>query len=88
VLILEDVTAGDAGWHFASRAAGPKGVQLSANPVAGPLPRGQGAPRQRRLRSWAVRADTVEFWQADPGRRHLRLRYTRSAAWARELLRP
>lgn len=32
--------------------------------------------------SYAVRADTVEFWQADPTRRHRRLRYERNgAAW-------
>ncbi|CAN5641259.1 pyridoxal 5'-phosphate synthase [soil metagenome] len=120
VLILKDVTAGDAGWHFASSAASPKGVQLRANPVAaltfywptlGRQIRVEGAvtvdPSEVALadflarspearahldsddwRSWAVRADAVEFWQADPGRRHLRLRYTRSAAWTRELLRP
>lgn len=39
-------------------------------------------------RSYAVRADTVEFWQADPERRHQRLRYTRAADWSRTLLWP
>jgi len=35
-------------------------------------------------------ADRAEFWQADPRRFHLRLRYTRQAAggWRRELLWP
>lgn len=30
-------------------------------------------------RAWCLRPDTVEFWQADPGRRHLRWRYSRGA---------
>lgn len=39
--------------------------------------------------SYAVRADTVEFWQADPGRRHRRLRYERDATdWTQTLLWP
>ncbi|MEB3020945.1 pyridoxine/pyridoxamine 5'-phosphate oxidase [[Mycobacterium] crassicus] len=39
--------------------------------------------------SYAVRADTVEFWQSDPGRRHLRLRYERDeAGWSSTLLWP
>ncbi|MFS8100620.1 pyridoxal 5'-phosphate synthase [Lentzea alba] len=34
-------------------------------------------------------ADEVEFWQGDPGRKHVRVQYTRSAAgWARSLLWP
>lgn len=39
--------------------------------------------------SYAVRADAVEFWQADPDRRHRRLRYERDGAgWATTLLWP
>jgi pyridoxamine 5'-phosphate oxidase len=39
--------------------------------------------------SYAVPGDTVEFWQADPDRRHRRLRYERdSAGWSRILLWP
>lgn len=30
--------------------------------------------------SYVVRADTVEFWQSDPARRHRRLRYERGGA--------
>lgn len=42
---------------------------------------------------YGVRAQEVEFWQADRGRRHTRLRYTRGGgggenAWARDLLWP
>lgn len=39
--------------------------------------------------SYAVRADTVEFWQADPARRHRRLRYERDVtSWTSTLLWP
>ncbi|WP_055586777.1 pyridoxine/pyridoxamine 5'-phosphate oxidase [Peterkaempfera griseoplana] len=39
---------------------------------------------------YAVVADEVEFWQGDPGRRHVRLAYTRNpdATWRRGLLWP
>jgi pyridoxamine 5'-phosphate oxidase len=38
---------------------------------------------------YTLRADEVEFWQADPDRRHLRLQYTRTdSAWTRTLLWP
>ena len=38
---------------------------------------------------YVVRPDTIEFWQADPEREHIRLRYRRSGGtWARELLWP
>jgi pyridoxamine 5'-phosphate oxidase len=38
---------------------------------------------------YALSADEVEFWQADHQRRHIRLRYQRTAgAWARRLLWP
>ena len=38
---------------------------------------------------YALQPDEVEFWQADAGRRHVRLRYTRSGAgWVRERLWP
>jgi pyridoxamine 5'-phosphate oxidase len=39
---------------------------------------------------YTVRADEVEFWQADPDRRHLRLRYQRTTSdgWTKELLWP
>ncbi|MBE3015738.1 pyridoxal 5'-phosphate synthase [Microbispora sp. NEAU-D428] len=38
---------------------------------------------------YGVRAEEVEFWQADHDRRHIRLRYTREdAAWARHRLWP
>ncbi|WP_272952078.1 pyridoxine 5'-phosphate oxidase C-terminal domain-containing protein [Kribbella jejuensis] len=35
-----------------------------------------------------MHADEVEFWQADPNRRHLRLRYTLDDTWTKELLWP
>lgn len=39
--------------------------------------------------SYAVRADTVEFWQSDPGRRHRRLRYERDdEGWSTTRLWP
>lgn len=39
--------------------------------------------------SYAVRPDTVEFWQADHQRKHRRLRYERDGAqWSRTLLWP
>ncbi|CAN5435313.1 pyridoxal 5'-phosphate synthase [soil metagenome] len=120
VLILRDVTADDAGWHFATSAASPKAVQLSTNPVAALAFYWPALGRQVRIegtvtvdppevaeadflarspdarahldiddwRSYAVRAEAVEFWQADPGRRHLRLRYARSADWTRMVLPP
>jgi pyridoxamine 5'-phosphate oxidase len=38
---------------------------------------------------YALTADEVEFWQGDPERRHVRLRYQRTAsAWTRHLLWP
>ena len=38
---------------------------------------------------YALTADTVEFWQADPQRRHLRLQYQRTAGeWTTRLLWP
>jgi pyridoxamine 5'-phosphate oxidase len=38
---------------------------------------------------YALSADEVEFWQADHQRRHIRLRYQRTAdAWTRHLLWP
>ena len=38
---------------------------------------------------FTVAPDTVEFWQADQERKHIRLRYTRSGeGWAREMLWP
>jgi pyridoxamine 5'-phosphate oxidase len=38
---------------------------------------------------YTVRADEVEFFQGDPGRRHVRLRYVRDGtAWRRGLLWP
>ncbi|MCW3842598.1 pyridoxal 5'-phosphate synthase [Micromonospora yasonensis] len=38
---------------------------------------------------YLVRPETVEFWQADRARRHVRLRYRRTAdGWERELLWP
>lgn len=40
--------------------------------------------------SYAVRPDSVEFWQGDPGRRHQRLRYERTdeGGWSRITLWP
>lgn len=39
--------------------------------------------------SYSVRADTVEFWQSDPDRRHRRLRYERDqTSWSQTLLWP
>ncbi|WP_016933058.1 pyridoxine/pyridoxamine 5'-phosphate oxidase [Rhodococcus sp. R1101] len=39
--------------------------------------------------AWCVAAGTVEFWQADPGRRHLRHRYRRKGdRWVAEELHP
>ncbi|KNC18376.1 hypothetical protein AC792_12075 [Arthrobacter sp. RIT-PI-e] len=38
---------------------------------------------------FTVAPDTVEFWQADQERKHIRLRYTRAdEAWTREILWP
>ncbi|WP_354643271.1 pyridoxine/pyridoxamine 5'-phosphate oxidase [Kitasatospora camelliae] len=39
---------------------------------------------------YTLRARSVEFWQGDPGRRHVRLRYTRTGPgrWDRTLLWP
>ena len=38
---------------------------------------------------YQLTADTVEFWQADHQRRHIRLRYQRTAgAWTSHLLWP
>ncbi|GAA1128742.1 hypothetical protein GCM10009630_28220 [Kribbella jejuensis] len=37
---------------------------------------------------YTLHADEVEFWQADPNRRHLRLRYTLDDTWTKELLWP
>jgi pyridoxamine 5'-phosphate oxidase len=38
---------------------------------------------------YALAAETVEFWQADQRRRHIRLRYQRAGGgWARQLLWP
>ncbi|MCX5045531.1 pyridoxal 5'-phosphate synthase [Aldersonia sp. NBC_00410] len=38
---------------------------------------------------WRIEADSVEFWQADPGRRHLRRRFTRAGgAWSAQDLWP
>ncbi|TCC18149.1 pyridoxal 5'-phosphate synthase [Kribbella speibonae] len=37
---------------------------------------------------YTLRADEVEFWQADPDRRHLRLRYRLDENWTKELLWP
>jgi pyridoxamine 5'-phosphate oxidase len=50
-------------------------------------------PWRARSASWtlyALSADTVEFWQADHQRRHIRLQYQRTAAgaWASHLLWP
>ncbi|MBJ8340495.1 pyridoxal 5'-phosphate synthase [Antrihabitans sp. YC3-6] len=40
-------------------------------------------------RAWCLEADTVEFWQAEPGRRHQRWRYRRTSdGWLRETLWP
>lgn len=43
--------------------------------------------------AWILVPDTVEFWHADPGRRHLRIRYrrdrtSRDADWDRDALWP
>lgn len=39
--------------------------------------------------AWCVAAEAVEFWQADPGRRHLRYRYRRLGdRWVTEELHP
>ncbi|HEV7849204.1 MAG TPA: pyridoxal 5'-phosphate synthase [Mycetocola sp.] len=43
----------------------------------------------RTWNTWAVAADSVEFWQASPDRAHVRLRYRlRGRAWERGLLWP
>ncbi len=41
-------------------------------------------------RAWCLDAEVVEFWQADPGRRHLRWRYRRTGdrEWVQEVLWP
>ncbi|BFV55146.1 pyridoxal 5'-phosphate synthase [Kitasatospora sp. CMC57] len=41
------------------------------------------------LTRYVLRAETVEFWQGDPGRRHIRLAYERATfGWERGLLWP
>ena len=37
---------------------------------------------------YTLHADEVEFWQAAPGRRHLRLQYRLDENWTKELLWP
>jgi pyridoxamine 5'-phosphate oxidase len=37
---------------------------------------------------YTLQADEVEFWQADPDRRHLRLQYRLEDTWTKELLWP
>jgi pyridoxamine 5'-phosphate oxidase len=37
---------------------------------------------------YTLSADEVEFWQADPDRRHVRLRYNLDDTWTKELLWP
>ncbi|MFI5731991.1 pyridoxal 5'-phosphate synthase [Kribbella sp. NPDC051587] len=37
---------------------------------------------------YTLQADEVEFWQADPDRRHLRLRYRLTDTWTKERLWP
>ena len=38
---------------------------------------------------YALTAEEAEFWQGDPQRRHVRLRYLRAAGgWTRQLLWP
>ncbi|WP_427889593.1 pyridoxine/pyridoxamine 5'-phosphate oxidase [Kribbella sp. GL6] len=37
---------------------------------------------------YTLHADEVEFWQADPDRRHVRLRYNLDDTWTKELLWP
>ncbi|KAA0023832.1 pyridoxine/pyridoxamine 5'-phosphate oxidase [Antrihabitans cavernicola] len=42
-------------------------------------------------RAWCLVATSVEFWQADPGRRHLRWRYSRAdetRSWSQQTLWP
>lgn len=54
-------------------------VLVEADP-AGPVPG---------LTRYVLRAEAVEFWQGDPGRRHVRLAYRRTAdGWRRGLLWP
>ncbi|GAA1197299.1 pyridoxal 5'-phosphate synthase [Kitasatospora gansuensis] len=54
-------------------------AEVAADPTA-PVPG---------LTRYVLRAETVEFWQGDPGRRHIRLAYERSSGgWERGLLWP
>lgn len=40
-------------------------------------------------RAWCLQPDAVEFWQADPGRRHRRWRYLRTeSGWLQDVLWP
>ncbi|MFD0568167.1 pyridoxine 5'-phosphate oxidase C-terminal domain-containing protein [Kitasatospora gansuensis] len=49
-------------------------AEVAADPTA-PVPG---------LTRYVLRAETVEFWQGDPGRRHIRLAYERSSGgWER-----
>jgi pyridoxamine 5'-phosphate oxidase len=103
-LVLRDVDVDRAGWVFWTDADSPKGRQLAAHPVAAMTVYWPALGRQVRIRGtvetsdrltvreqtvYTLRATAVEFWQGDPERNHVRLRYSRGgAAWERTLLRP
>jgi pyridoxamine 5'-phosphate oxidase len=96
VLICKDVTP-DGGWHLAVSSVSRKGRQLTANPVAALTFYWPQLGRQIRVAgaipdewtSYAVIAETVEFWQSDPQRRHVRVEYRRAGdGWAQTLLWP
>lgn len=82
-----------------SRVAGLAGRQSAPLSEPADLDRARSAAAERLRaepdlvdpahRLYRLRAQTVEFWQGDPERRHVRLRYRRAAGrWRRERLWP
>ncbi len=91
---------------FASRGVGEKAVALASRgsqPLVDGETRAQAVALARRQlderpdlvsstwSTYVLAADTVEFWQADPDRQHVRVRFSRdvsAAAWTQTLLWP
>lgn len=85
VLILKDVD--DAGWQ-SEPYCDPAEVGEALAKARLELDRSPGLVPADWV-SYAVQADTVEFWQSDPARRHQRRRCERDVAgWSATLLWP